>query len=147
MAVTDLLTTFFDDHGARLMRYAGVSVISVVVGQSLLFVFYQLLGWDAVIANLVAAAVGAIPAYILNRYWVWEKSGQNQFWGEIVPFWAMALLGATLSTITVALVQTWSSYWLAINAASLFAFGIVWIAKYFVLDNVLFAASEKEAAA
>ena len=145
MAATDLITNFFNDHGARLMRYAGVSVISVVLGQTLLFVFYQLMNWDAIVANLAAAAVGALPAYLLNRYWVWGKSGQNQLWAEIVPFWAMALLGAAISTLTIALVRNWSDFWLAINGASLFAFGLVWIAKYFVLDSLLFAAAQQEA--
>ena len=145
MAATDLITNFLNDHGERLMRYAGVSVISVVVGQTLLFVLYQLLNWDAVVANLAAAAIGAVPAYILNRYWVWEKSGQNQLWAEIVPFWGMAVLGAAFSTLTIALVRNWSDHWLAINGASLFAFGLVWIAKYFVLDNLLFAAAKHEA--
>ena len=57
----------------------------------------------------------------------------------------MALLGAAISTLTIALVRNWSDFWLAINGASLFAFGLVWIAKYFVLDSLLFAAAQQEA--
>ena len=88
MAATDLITDFFNDHGTRLMRYAGVSVISVVLGQTLLFVFYQLMNWDAIVANLAAAAVGALPAYLLNRYWVWGKSGPKLFRFGLWPYWA-----------------------------------------------------------
>ena len=131
-------------HGPRFLRYAGVSVIAVLVGQTALIVLYSGFGLSAVAANVVSASVGAIPAYFLNRYWVWKKTSRNHFWGEIVPFWGMALVGLVISTVFVAVVSArWDTVY-AVSAASLAAFGTIWVGKYFVLHHVLFAASRTD---
>ena len=45
--------------------------------------------------GLLASRFGlsAIPAYLLSRYWVWQKRGKNHFWREVVPFWSLAFVG------------------------------------------------------
>jgi len=121
------------------MRYAGVSVIGVIVGQTLLFMFYEAIGLGATSANVLAVMIGTVPSYLLNRAWVWGKSGSHSVRAEIVPFWGMAVLGLILSTVLVAVVSRYTDAWLMINAANLSAFGSLWLAKYVILDRVLFA--------
>lgn len=124
----------------KLFRYSMVSVVGVTCGQTTLTICTAVLGWPGVPANLVAVTAGAIPSYLLNRYWVWEKSGPNSFRTEILPFWIMSLLGLLLSTIAVAYAEDrWGSPSLAINIANLAGFGVLWIAKFLILDRVLFA--------
>ena len=134
-----MLTNLIERHGRRLLRYAGVSVIGVVVGQTLLFMFYEAMGLGATSANVLAVMFGTIPSYLLNRAWVWGKTGGHSVRAEIVPFWAMAVLGLVLSTALVAIVHRYSDAWIMINAANLAAFGSLWLGKYVVLDRVLFA--------
>lgn len=134
-----MLTKLIERHGRRLMRYAGVSVIGVAVGQTLLLLFYEAIGLGATSANVVAVMIGTIPGYLLNRAWVWGRSGGHSIRAEIVPFWAMAVLGLVLSTALVAVVERYSDAWIMINAANLTAFGSLWLGKYVVLDRVLFA--------
>jgi putative flippase GtrA len=113
-----------------------------VFAQTLLVVLYSGFGMSAVAANIVSSSLGAIPAYVLNRYWVWKKTSRNLFWSEVVPFWGMALLGLLMSTVFVAVVSArWDTVY-AVSAASLTAFGIVWVGKYFVLHHVLFATAD-----
>ena len=83
--------------------------------------------------------IGTVPSYLLNRAWVWGKSGTHSVRAEIVPFWGMAVLGLILSTALVAIVHRHSDSWVWINAANLAAFGSLWVAKYMVLHRVLFA--------
>jgi hypothetical protein len=65
---------------------------------------------------------------------------------EVVPFWALALLGFALSTVAVWFVDTrWDPEPLVINLTNLVAFGSIWMAKFFVLDRVLFSAEEATA--
>ena len=45
-----------------------------------------------------------MPAYYLNRAWVWGKRGKSHLTKEVVPFWAFAFSGLVLSTIIVALI-------------------------------------------
>ena len=99
------------EHWVKLLRYAGVSCIGVTTGQALLFVFYEVLEWEAVVANTVAVAIATIPSYVLNRAWVWGKSGNHSVTTEILPFWGMAFLGLILSNVFVyAVEQRWESW-------------------------------------
>lgn len=134
------VTWFLERHGLRFLRYSGVAAFNVVLGQILLIAFYAGAGLSGAAANLSAASIGAVPAYLLNRYWVWEKRSPNLFWGEIVPFWAMILVGVALSTAAVAWADHQWDHVVAISAASLVAYGVVWVAKYAVLDSLLFRA-------
>ena len=49
------------------LKYLGVSVINVVVGQSLLLTFHAILGWPQAAANAAAVMISAFPAYYLSR--------------------------------------------------------------------------------
>jgi putative flippase GtrA len=129
----------------RLARYAMASVVGVVVGQSCLFTFYEVLDQPAWLANLLAVAISSVPAYLINRYWVWQKRDRNDLRREVLPFWAMAFLGLLLSTLTVSLADDRTDWAPAILAANLAGFGVLWIAKFFVLDKILFAERASEA--
>lgn len=135
---TAMVRRIIRKHGQRVLRYAGVSVVGVTSGQLLLFVLFEVAGLRAVVANTLAVAISTIPSYLLNRAWVWGKSGTHSVTAEILPFWGMALLGLILSNILVHIAeQRWDS-WLLVNGANLLAFGSIWIVKYVVLDRVLF---------
>lgn len=123
----------------KLGRYAAASVVGVATGQALLYLCYSVLGWDAVVANVVSVAVSSIPAYLVNRYWVWQKRGRNSLRAEVIPFWLMAFLGLLLSSVLVAVVEGRTDSALALGLASLSGFGVLWAAKFMVLERVLFA--------
>ena len=143
----DSITTFFRDHWVKLLRYAGVSVIAVTIGQTLLYLFNEPLGRSAVTANLLAVTLATIPSYVLNRAWVWGKSGNHSVTAEMLPFWGMAFLGLLLSTIAVHFVEQATDFWVYANLANLSAFGVLWVAKFFILDRVLFATSDDASSA
>jgi putative flippase GtrA len=123
----------------RPVRYAMVSVVAVAVSQTVLVLTNGVLGWSAVTSNLTAVSIGAIPSYTLNRAWVWGKRGRNHLWREVVPFWALALLGLGFSTLVVALADDWYDAPWVVNAANIFAFGVLWVVKYLLLDALLFS--------
>jgi putative flippase GtrA len=130
----------------KLLRYAAASLVGVVVGQSCLFGFYSVLDWPAAAANFAAVAISSVPAYLINRYWVWQKRDTNSLRREIAPFWGMAFLGLILSTIAVSVVDDRTDWAPAILAANLAGFGVLWVAKFLVLDKVLFAEVGRDAA-
>lgn len=127
----------------KLVRFGAVSAFNVVLGQVLLYGAQVLLAWPAVASNVFSVSVGAVPAYILSRYWVWEKRGKNHIMREVLPFWTLALIGFALSTAAVWYVDSqWSPSPVTINLTNLAAFGIVWLAKFVILDRVLFKTEE-----
>lgn len=134
--------------GRKHLRYAMVSLIAVPVTQVVLVAAYVLLDWPGWAANLLAVSVGCIPSYTLNRYWVWNKRSRNEFWREVAPFWAMAIIGLLFSTLLVHVADQWWQSTLVVSAANLTAFGVLWVAKFLVLDRYLFGmklAAEPEA--
>lgn len=126
------------DHGRKLLRYAGVSFLGVTTGQLLLYLFYVVFELHHVVANTLAVAIATIPSYLLNRAWVWGKSGGHSAKSEVLPFWALAFISLVLSNLLVHLAENQWSSWAGIQAANLSAFGLVWTAKYVVLDRILF---------
>jgi len=133
--------------GPTAIKYAIASVISVAVTEVLLFLIFGVFRmFDAVVSNIVATALAAIPSYYLNRNWAWGKNGRSHLWREVVPFWALAFLGLALSIVTVDWTQAFATAHgfshlldaLFVNAASLTAFGIVWIGKFFIFNLFMF---------
>ena len=124
---------------AKLIRYSMASVVGVVLGQTLLQLFYSGLDWSAFVSNLVAVTISTGPVYLVNRYWVWKKKDKNSLHKELVPFWGMALLGLALSSVFVWWIDQRTDWPPAISAANLAGFGVIWVAKFLVLEKVLFA--------
>jgi putative flippase GtrA len=133
MAVRDLI----DRYGGKWLRYSAVSVVGVVVTEALLigFLAADVEPW---IANVLAVSIASLPAYLLNRAWVWNKSGAHSFKGEVAPFWGMSLLGLALSTIAIVIVSDYTEATIVIAFTNLAAFGVLWVAKFMVLEKLLF---------
>jgi putative flippase GtrA len=129
----------------RALRYSGVSVISIVCTQVALLLGHAVFGLGAMAANVVAVSLAAVPAFLLNRYWVWELQGRSSLRREVVPFWGFTLVGLALSTGAVAAVAAVTTSTVAVSAANIGAFGALWVAKYLVLDAVVFAPAAAEA--
>lgn len=121
----------------KLVKYSSASFAGLVVGQSVLALFYTGLGWGAIASNLVSVTFGAIPNYLINRYWTWHQTGKNRLWGEVVPFWVMSFLGMVVSLFTVAYAEDRWGTGLAIAIAQVAGFGVLWLAKFLVLDKVM----------
>lgn len=138
MSVTTPIATARATLDRRPIRYAMVSVVAVAVSQIVLLTTNGVLGWSAVLSNVTAVTIGSIPSYLLNRAWVWGKKGKNHLWREVVPFWSLALLGLGFSTLLVAIAHRWNEATWVVSAANLVAFGILWVAKYLLLDALLF---------
>jgi putative flippase GtrA len=128
-----------------------VSVISVVSTQILLALAFGVWEWTAAWSNVFAVGLSAIPGYYLNRAWAWGKRGRSHFMKEVLPFWVMAFIGLLLSTLFVGIAEDraleYESRLLqtaVINGASVLAFGILWVAKFAVLNKILFAHHEED---
>jgi putative flippase GtrA len=134
-------------EGGKPIRYAAVSAVAVVVGQLALWVSSAVFDLPPIWANFSSVTVGCIPSYLLNRYWVWGKRGRNHFWREVVPFWVLALIGLAFSTLLVALASRWSDATWVVSVSNLSAFGILWVAKYLILDALLFRIAPETAGA
>jgi len=141
--INDALTWVRSPQGSKVIKFGAVSAFNVILGQVLLYGAQVWGDMSPVVANTFAVSVGTIPAYILSRYWVWEKRGKNQFMREVLPFWILALAGFAASTAAIWFVDNrWEPGPLVINLTSLAAYAVVWVVKFVVLDRVLFKPEE-----
>jgi putative flippase GtrA len=134
-AVLDRLT---GGRGAKAARYTAVSAVAVVVTQSMLVLFNGVLGVGPVLSNLLAVSVSAVPAFILNKRWVWGKGGRAHVRREVLPFWGFTLLGLGISSGLGVVAHGLSEGTLAVMAANFLGFGVVWVAKFLFLDALIF---------
>jgi putative flippase GtrA len=138
--------------GQKLIKYTMVSIISVIISQALLALAFGVFLWTAAWSNIFAVAVGSIPSYYLNRRWAWGKRGRSHLWKEVVPFWGMSFLGLALSTLFVHLAEDRATAYsdnravqtVIIQGAALAAFGVLWIAKFIILNKLMFAHHEED---
>lgn len=115
-------------------RYVAVSVVNVLLGGGLLVVLQRWL--EPTVANVVAVGCSAVPAYYLNRAWVWGKRGRSHWRKEVLPFWAFVFTGLVLSTIAIAFAQQHTDNHFVILFVQLFAFGVLWVLRFFLLDKL-----------
>ncbi len=136
------------DAGRKKLRYAGVSVVFVPLGQ----VFIQLLGRysfdrDYTKASLVSAAILTLPNFFANKYVVWRDTNRENLRTQVVVFWIAAMLGVTFATTLTWLVEKEvadKSVIIesgAVFLAQLTGFGLVWVGRFLVLDRWLFKAT------
>lgn len=124
-------------NGGILFRYLVTSAVNVVNHQILLQLAVRWWGWSGGAANVFAAMIAVIPAYLLSRYWVWQLTGPSSVRKEILPFWTIAAIGLVSSTVAAELADRRFADPLWISVASLAAYFVVWVVKFIVL-NILF---------
>jgi putative flippase GtrA len=140
MTRADVVARIRDADYRKMSKYSAVSAVAFPATQIILLICTGPLDMSGVQANLTAVTLMSVPAYILNRYWVWGKKDKNRFTTEILPFWIVTLVGLVLSTIFAHYADQWSDSPLAINLANALGFGVVWIFKFLILDKAMFGA-------
>lgn len=126
-----------------MIRYAATSMVGVAGTLVLLVLLDHAIGMEEWRANLTATMAMSIPAFLLNKYWVWGKSGRARLRREVLPFWVFTVAGWCLSTGAVALVARNTTEGdlvnvLGVPAASIGGFGVLWVLKYLFLDKIMF---------
>lgn len=135
------------DTGRKMVRYGLASAVNVIVAEAVLAFAFGLLHWPARRAAVLAAVVAAFPAFWLARRWVWGRTGRSHLLKEVVPFWALALIGMVLTTWVAGLAEdagdgmTDSRLWqTVILMASVLGVSLVfWAVRFVLLNGILFA--------
>lgn len=143
LSPSSLLAHAKTEGGRRALRYSATSLICVGITQVLIIVFLNVVKWREVPSNLAATMLTSVPAFALNKYWVWGKRGRAHMRREVLPFWAFTVAGWTLSTVTVAAVRHVGEpqsvlRTLSVMSANIAGFGILWVLKYLFLDKIMF---------
>ena len=148
-SMSDLIASSIDyvkANSRKLIKFVVVTGGSVILGQAIFALFLYGFDWAYVQANVTAVAIMVMPNYLFNRYWVWEKKSKNSFKSEVLPFWTLAFIGFIFSTVAVWQVGEWGWPKFMALAANFFAYGVVWVFKFFVMEKFLFSGDAEQSA-
>lgn len=132
-----------EEVARKKLRYAGVSVASIPIGQGMI----QALGaWldNYAAASLIASAIITVPLFYANKRFVWRVAYGENLRRQVLIFWVVMMSGATLTTLFTWLVdkemnsQTTFIRGTAVLFAQVLGLSIVWVGRYIVLDRWLF---------
>ena len=133
------------EEGRKQLRYVGVSVVFVPVGQILIQLLGILFDGDFVKASLTSAAILTLPNFFANKLYVWKVTNRDNLRTQVTVFWVAAMLGVAMATGLTYLVQHSMEKGLVksltVVVAQLVGFGIVWVLRYLLLDKWLFKAT------
>jgi putative flippase GtrA len=139
-----LLAHARSQEGRKQLRYVGVSVVFVPVGQILVQILGVVFDDNYTKASIVASAILTVPNFFANRHFVWRVENRDNMRTQVLVFWTAAMLGVTLATLLTfvtenALVDAAPlTKKIAVFFAQLAGFGIVWVIRYLILDRWLF---------
>ena len=122
----------------RASRFLAVTLVTAMLGQVLLFFLFGVLGWNPIIANVVAVVIVAIVGFILSTRYVWTGESSHSRRSQIGAFVGSALLGLLISTLSIHLVTERLDHALAANIGSAAGYGFVWILRFGLLETYVF---------
>lgn len=131
-------------RGSLAIKYSMASVVGVTLTQLLLVLFVGIFTWHPVGSNVAAVSLTSVPVFFLNKRWVWSADGRVSLRREVAPFWMFTLAGLLLSTALVALAHAASDSKLLVMAANLTGFGVLWVAKFLFLDQIMFGHAQRD---
>jgi len=141
-------------HGRKLTRYTMVSAVAVPVSLAANALALSVFGWSPGWCGLFGASVGAVPSYYLNRTWAWGKTGRSHLLKEVLPFWALAVVGVAFSGWT----ESWAGHLVKrhhigglpklviLEVAFVGAFGVLWIGKFVIFEKLMFGTPQQSQA-
>lgn len=128
-------------------RYTAASVVAAGLSEVAFLTSYGL-GAIPLVASLIAWFAGAVPNYLLNRYWAWQRGGKVDGRRELLPYAVIVVVtagtAAVVTTVADTLVRDWvdSHTWqvLLVGAAFLGTYGVMFLLKFLLFDKYVFTA-------
>lgn len=125
-------------------RFTAGSAVATACSQLTFLLCFGLLGASAAVAGAVSFLAGAVPNFLIQRFWTWQRSGRVQVRRELAPYVAVIGLNGAMATGITAGVDrlvgtaiTDHAVRTAVLSVTLFAsFVVLFVLKFALLDRV-----------
>ncbi|GLZ43240.1 GtrA family protein [Actinokineospora sp. NBRC 105648] len=128
----------------RFSRYTVASLVATGISQLVLFALYGWGGLGAMTASAIAFAVGAVPHFVMIRWWAWGQRGMPRLSRQVVGYLVVTVLGGVVSVLLTTgadwligpLLTDRATRTLVLNVTYILSGLPVFVAKYAFLDRV-----------
>lgn len=135
-------------------RFAAGSAVATVCSQVTFLLLFGVLGTSVTVAVVVGFLAGAIPNFVLHRYWAWQRAGRIGIRTELLPYLVViavnTLVATGLTTGVDRLVGSAIGNHAARTALLAVAFGasyvLLFMVKFVLLDRLVFGAAARREA-
>ena len=129
----------------RIWRYTASSVLAAVTS-AVVFAAAYALGAGTVPANVLAFVAGAVPNWVLNRSWAWQRRGRVHVGREVLLYAVVSLASLAASSAATewagreARTITGDSGLrvLLVAGAYVATYGVLFVIKYLIYELVVF---------
>ena len=127
----------------RWWRYGITSVVATAVSEAVLVVVYAsgLLGASA--SAVVASLVGAVPSYVMSRYWIWAEADRAHFGRQASGFFVVSVLSLVISSVLTGVAanhapRSHAAHVAVVATVYVGVYGLLWVVKFVLYQRVLF---------
>ncbi|HSS08465.1 MAG TPA: GtrA family protein [Acidimicrobiales bacterium] len=130
----------------RFFRYSIGSIVAIVASEVAFVLCYAsgLLGTTG--SSIVAFVAGAVPNYVLNRSWAWERKGRPRIGREVILYAVVSLVSLISAAAATGWVSRIAPHFTASHAtrtalvatAYLATYGVLFIIKFVIFQRVVF---------
>jgi len=135
----------------RFLRYAVGSAAASLVSAVTLALVYQGMGLDPRVSSIAAFCAGALVNFLIYRFWAWRataESGSAAVRRDFLKYAVVAIGTALVALGTTTIADNWarsaglsaSLRTLVVEGSYFGAFGVMFIAKFLILDRYVFRA-------
>jgi putative flippase GtrA len=138
----------------RFVRYSIGSIVAIVTSEVAFVACYGsgLMGTTA--ASVVAFFAGAVPNYVLNRSWAWERRGRPRIGREVILYALVSLVSLISAAAATGWVNRIAAHFTTsqairtalVAAAYLVTYGVLFILKFVIFQRVIFVEPRRDRA-
>ncbi len=134
------------DTAKKWIMYGTVSAVAIVTSWIVLGISHNLIRRPLLESQIWSTIISTIPAFYLSRRWVWAQDGKISMKREVIPFWILSIIQFFITIGILALLQSTikrnftdtGTQSIVVSALTLVLYGVMWIGKFFFLNNLLF---------
>lgn len=140
---------------AKVTKYALGSVFALITS-IVVFALLYVLHVGTTADSILAFVAGAVPNWVLNRRWAWEKTGRVEVAREVIGYVIVSVIALVASSYGTGAMQSWVKANVAeghglrvilVTGAYVFVQAVLFVAKYLVYEHWVFAGRSRFRAA
>ena len=135
----------------RLVKYGLGSLVAAVTSAAAFAASFAA-GLHTTPASAIAFVAGAIPNYILNRRWAWQRTGKVDVWREVVLYAIVSLVSFLASAAATGaaagaarhLTSSPAARTAIVTSAYIGTYAALFLAKFLCFEIVVFAGRNRQ---